>query len=410
MGTGFTISAFQRNLLILLALLLGVAVFLQGAPRTERAYDLDSANAMGLLALRLWLEEMGHRVEPLRDGERSLPQGDLRFVFPGMRAFSNAQADSLANWIEAGGTAVIIGPLPQDRALIERFAVEANPDVALVGRMRQAQPILPEQTGEWGGPNQVRGLNLAQAPEAVAVMVAEGLGGGSRVTVALQRSGEGLIWHLDTVYDLTNVTLRNENLASLVPALLRNREGATVWIDVHHLEPDPDAATQIASLQDWLYGTRMGLTVLALCLLTVAYLAFQGVRLGPPRRESGLLRKREAAEYVAAMAGLYQRGDRRDAVARQIKQRLKAELAREIGVAGDLEDGALVRAVGENTSFAPTGSQELARLEKLLARLEQPLNDEALLDAAVEAESLAALGGRQERRRSGSQAGTARDA
>jgi hypothetical protein len=165
-----------------------------------------------------------------------------------------------------------------------------------------------------------------------------------------------------------------------------------VLLDEYHLQPPPPEAREITGLQDWLYGTRWGLAILLLSGLTLLYLTFQGVRLGPPLQDAWRQRPREAAEYVEAMAGLYQRGNRRETVAQHIKRRLKTQLGKPLGLGADLDDAQFIHALREehthrSTATAPALTEEsLGKLAGLLERLEQPANDEALLQAAQEAD------------------------
>jgi hypothetical protein len=106
----------------------------------------------------------------------------------------------------------------------------------------------------------------------------------------------------------------------------------------------------------------------------------QGIRLGPPLRDETLTRNREAAEYVAAMAGLYQRGNRREAVAARLNRRLKGTLARRLGLAPDESHTAFIAALrAEHAGLDPEWSSQMA---DLFVRLQQPLNEDQLLQAA----------------------------
>lgn len=394
-----SVTRIQRNLLILLAGLLLVAVFVRSAPPIEEPYDLDAATPQGLLALRLWLAEMGYQVtrldvSPEEAFTGDMSPGEMLFIFPGQRAYTEDAAHRVAAWVEAGGVLVLIGPRPQDRALSDAFGVEQAQNSVLASHIRQTQPILPDRPARRPALGAVFGLDMTDAPAALAVLEAEpATGGERRVTAAVQAVGDGLVWHLDMNHDLTNAKLRNLDEAALVPALLRHSApGDTLLIDEYHLQPPPPEAREISGLQDWLYGTRWGLAVLLLSGLTLLYLTYQGVRLGPPLQDARLHRPREAAEYVEAMAGLYQRGNRRETVAQHIKRRLKTQLAKPLGLGADLDDAQFIHALREeqryrSTTTAPVLTEEsLGKLAGLLERLEQPGNDEALLQAAQEAE------------------------
>lgn len=381
-------SRRQQAILAGLALLLLVAVLWRGTGETTMPYDPQSATPQGTLALRLWLEEMGYSVTVHEEWSEELPPADLWIVFPGLGAHTQAEAAALADWVAAGNTLVIIGPPSQEDVLIEQFGVAERSDVGVVQRIRQLEPILPERPAQWPLLARVRGLDLAHAPLAQPVLAAAGPDEQARITAALQPWGAGRIWHLDAIHDLANATLHNEDHAALVPALLRqvSTGGHVVLSAVHLAAPLP--LTQISTLRDWLWGTRPGLAILLVCGLTVLFLALQGVRLGPPVDTTPQSRRREAAEYVAAMAGLYQRGNRRTVVAQRLKQQLKRRLAQLTGVDAGLADADfLARLAEQSPALSP---RQHVLLAETLRGLDAPRDDTQLLRLARTCDDLTA--------------------
>ncbi|MEX1018959.1 MAG: DUF4350 domain-containing protein [Litorilinea sp.] len=386
------LSRGQRNLLLALAALLALAVFWRGSAPPVIPYAPETPAPAGTLALWLWLEEMGYEVQPLEQAWTRVPAGDLLFVFPGQRTYTEAAAATLVEWVGAGGVLVLIGPSALDTSLIEAFGVAPAADALLVSHLRQTQPILPERPARWPAPGRVQGLDLRAAPGALPLVVAEaGAGSGERVTVALQARGAGQVWHLDAYHDFTNARLRNVDQAGLLPALLRGVPGGVpgsgrVLLDAYHLYPAPPTAGTPTDLRGWLFGTRGGLAVLLACGLTLAYLALQGIRLGPPLRDANLVQPRAAAEYVDAMAGLYQRGNRRAAVARQVKRRLKMRLAQIHGIAPGEADAPFVAQLAQVAGGL--SAAQVAQVSRLLAQLDRPLDDAQLLHAAQAAQTV----------------------
>jgi hypothetical protein len=380
---GSSISRGQRSLLWLLVSLLLIAAFFQAAPQAETPYDPDAASPAGLLALRLWLDEMGYQVERLESpfDERHAP--DLLFVFPNQRPYSAQVVAQMGAWVQAGGVLVLIGP--SDRALVEEFGVSQRSSMVWVSDVRQVQPILPDRPARYAWAGFAQGLYLNEAPGALPVLAI----GSERASAAVQQVGEGVVWYVDTLHDFTNETLRDPNQAALLPALLRlTPAGGVVMLDVYHLSPPPADAQAITSLQDWLYRTRWGWAFLLSCGALLAYLALQGVRLGPPLADQSLRRNREAAEYVEAMAGLYQRSRQHATIAQHLARRLKARVGHALRISPDLPNDQFLHALEQGDSHFSEG--QVASCRELLARLSRPVNEIELTRIAADADTLLA--------------------
>jgi hypothetical protein len=161
-----------------------------------------------------------------------------------------------------------------------------------------------------------------------------------------------------------------------VLALLRQAPpGALVVLDTFHVT-GPEAR-QASTLQDWLWGTPVGwATGFGLAVLFL-YLLLQGARLGPPLPVVAEGRRREAAEYVSAMAGLQRRARLGSAVVAHHRRRLKRELGRRFGISPDLDDRVFVERLGSVTDGvdgALTG-----RLGALLTELDSRPDDARLV-------------------------------
>ena len=358
----------------LFAVLLAAVAAVGATTRSERRYDLGSGGPQGLLALRLWLAELGYRVETNAGARFTLPaEAKLLFVYPNAQPYSAAEAAELSRWVERGGTLALIGPDGGDRQLIDAFGVRpllaplANPALPL----RQAQPWLPAAPAELGRLGLDAPLDLSGAPGAVAVVAAEG----GLATLAVQRRGAGLVWHLSRHHDLVNAGLRDGDQGHIALALLREvPAGALVVFDAYHLTGPVER--QAGTLQDWLYGTPAGWATLFCLVVLFVYLLLQGVRLGPPLPAPAATRRRAAAEYVTAMAGLQRRARLGRAVAAHHKRRLKLGLGRPLQLNPDLDDAVFVERLRQADDRLD--ERQLAAIRRLLADLDgQP--DEARL-------------------------------
>jgi hypothetical protein len=376
----------RRQSLLILGLFaaLIVAVLLFGrSERTDQLYDPDSRQPNGLLLLRRWLQTMGYAFTTTGRVEFTIPaDADLLLVYPGLASFSKDEAAALVRWVEEGGALAIIGS--SGVALADAFGYEfVSPNFnSMIRTARQTQPILPAAPAAWTGPGPVS-LPQAAAGAVPVLSVPDG-----ETAVWVQRRGEGTLWLLAQRYAFTNADLMEDEQPYLWLALLREIPvGGTIVLDTYHLfGPDPLASGRIRSIQDWLYGTPTGWATLFLLLVGLLYLLLSGRRLGPPLTIPMQGRRREAAEFVTAMAGLQRRARASDAVARHHRRRLLLALGRSYRIPADLDDREFLRQL---RLVDPTLSDErAARLEGVLAGLSSLPDEERLVALVAEADQI----------------------
>ena len=124
---------------------------------------------------------------------------------------------------------------------------------------------------------------------------------------------------------------------------------------------------RILTLLDWVYRTPGGWGVLFAVLASGLFLLLQGRRLGPPVVTLAERRRREAAEYVEAMALLSQRAGLRADVAAHQRRRLKRGLARRRPLDPELEDALFVQRLA--ASEPPLEPEHLAEVVQTLRAL-----------------------------------------
>lgn len=345
---------------LLFASLITTVVYLGTNRQRETPYDLNSGSEQGLLALRLWLDDLGYKVTMtgqerfiLVDERAQTINGlQLLFVFPGRQQFTEGEVEHLYRWLDRGNTLVIAGD-QRDPQLVRRFGVGSRPaPIAPQAGLRVLAPIVSTRSVVLGQLGSAPVLELSRVPEAVPVIGASGqaplpagqgqlqLTGLGRddlaVTAAVQKVGNGRIWHLSRHHDLTNATL-NEGQGVLVPALLRYLPPrATIIFDTYHLYgPEGPDQTGPPTIQTWLATTPPGWAIILSSASLGLYLLLAGRRLGPALPALTDLRRREAAEYVTAMAGLFRRVRARPMVVAYHRRRLVRRLARAFQLAPD---------------------------------------------------------------------------
>lgn len=383
--------ANSRAQLLLTMALLGLLLLFaltQSAPTEERAFDLTSPAPDGLLALRLWLKAMGYQSGEISGTTFVLPPTTaLLFIPPTHFPYEPEEAAQLADWVANGGTAVIIGPQARDDELFTTFGVRPGEATPLLFTVHAQQPLLPtvdamELSGAFAA------LDLSDAPAAVPFLV----NGDKQVTAALQRHGDGTVWHLTLHHSFVNEQLHDPAQATLLLAILRTvAPGSAVGFDTYHLWGAASSeAVAARSVQEWLYGTTWGWGLLFVLAVSALVLFLQGWRLGPPLPAQAEVRRREAAEYVIAMANLARRARHRTVVAEHLKRRLKRSLGHRVQIDATLNDADFVQQFDARAADLSIPDQPQARdVQALLHRLDQAKSDQQLIEAVEAIDKLA---------------------
>lgn len=363
-----------------------VAAVLSTPPPEPVPYDLNAGHPRGLLGLRLWLEELGygvHRIDGLRFAVPD--EAALLFVYPNQLAYTEEEAAALRDWVAAGHTAVIVGPGTEDGTLAENFGVRLAGESAFDSALTQSQPLIPDGAAtyerEWFMPSAV--LDLTDAPQAVPVLTI----GERGAVAAVQRVGDGTVWHLAPGVDLTNGGLQETQQGDLLPAILRGiPDGAVVAFDAYHLFGMSRVGEQIATLQDWLYRTPGGWATLFAMLAGGLYLVLQGRRLGPPLVTVEQTRGRQSAEFIEAMANLHRRAREQDDLVRHQQRRLKQGVSKRRAVSPDLADDLFLDALAH--AEPPLPAAQLAAVQEILHGLAGKPGERRLVQLAAAIDEL----------------------
>ncbi len=372
--------------LLLLGGLLLIVSALGSRPAQPLPFDLDSSAATGLRALNLWLQDMGYTVRRIGGMQFRLPaDADLLFVYPNQLSYSAAEAAALHAWVAEGRTLVIVGPHPEDAELERVFGVRSKPRDGFGLTEQQRQPLVPDGEAEymtdWNAGSEV--LDLEHAPAAVPMLVTEN----GQATAAVQQVGAGVVWHLTPGIAFANHGLAKENHGQLLPPLLRQAPpGGTLAFDTYHQFGVSRVGEQIATLQDWLYRTPAGwATFFAFAVFSV-FIVLYGRRLGPSVVTKAERRRREAAEYVAAMAALARRARLGKDVAHYQQQRLKRGLAKRRPLDPDLPDREFVDRLGY--AEPPLTAAQQAEVRQVLESLRRSPNEQQLVTLAAKVDAL----------------------
>jgi hypothetical protein len=212
---------------------------------------------------------------------------------------------------------------------------------------------------------------------------------GGEPVVAVQAVGNGVVWHLTPSNGMTNGALEFDDHGHFLPAILRTVPAAGVVVfDTYHQFGLSRVGERIATLQDWLYRTPTGWATLFAFVAGGLFLLLQGRRLGPAVPSAAERKRREAAEYVEAMANLARRAHISGDVARHHKERLKRGLARRRPFSAGLEDAEFVARLGESEPALPP--EQIAEIRGTLQALDSKLSEQDLVELAAKVDTILA--------------------
>lgn len=382
------------SLLVILLLLAGGLALGWRISTLRPAYHPQSKGATGTLALKTWLERMGFQVRGL-PVVMPQPPADVEMIllFPGSASVTAQDAKMLHDWAAEGHTLVLVAM--DDFALDTQFSLKRTDlSAELIPKtspLAQDIPLLPE------GPASLRpaapslqALKSHGTPAPATLPVLSQRADAARFpAVMVQKIGKGTVWHVTAQAAPTNQALQKD-AGYLVLAWLRTvPEGSAILMDLYHpLSPIPAHAFQPGKpgLLGQLLHTSWGVAILAAATLMFLFLLIQGRRLGPAIPSPQTIRRREAAEYVVAMAQLKQRARQRHTVARHQYRRLRIGLARHWSIDPSLPIEAFITALQEAND--PPSPAMLQRIETVLTALERAPSEAQLVRLAAEVDAI----------------------
>lgn len=373
-----------RILFLVIGLAVAFVVFTVLTAPAPRVPPLSVRGAApdGALALRLWLEESGYETRELTMIS-GLDDADVLFVLNPLLpyvndAYSEANAAALADWVRAGGRLIVSGYPYASDPILEPFNVRfegvASSSLEADALSNAAAPTLlnpPFEAVRLGTAFAV----LTDRADAVPHVVIR-----DQPVVVSFNEGRGQVWLVGALLPFTNQVLQEEGAARLIANLMNGvPRGAVVAFDeaVHGFGGSGDG---VPSFNAWLFTSAPGWGVIALIVFTFAYLALRGRRFGRAEPLPEDRPRREAVEYIQAMAGLFRRSGGRDEILAHYGGHLRRRLSERYGVDPRAESNALARMVAERDPAVD--EQALAALLRRLER--RQVSENELIAAAGE--------------------------
>lgn len=365
----------------LLALLTGLTILAAvQRPADDALPPLASFSARpdGAKALRLWLAELGYRVDDRPQTVFSPPENAaVALVLEPFYPVTAEDGAALEAWVEAGGLLVAAGDGPAMDGLLRRFDFRLAPLSAAVN-----VPALP-QTPLWASPPldaaepRARYYLQSARDDFVTHLAVDG-----RPVVVSFEQGDGRVILASSARPFSNAGLRSAGNA----ALALNAVGAAgrpgvVWFDEWHHGLRDTAELLAVGPGQWLRRTPAGQSVLLFAGLLFAALVLRGRHFGPSLPLPSDVSRRAPLEHLTATAQLSRRAGHRRAALGQYRLWLKRGLGQRYRLDPGLpDDDYVARLAGYNPALDEAG------LRSLLARLDQPDPSEAdLVALAAEA-------------------------
>ncbi|NOX61058.1 MAG: DUF4350 domain-containing protein [Chloroflexi bacterium] len=359
----------------------------ESASQWRPPYHPESKEPDGSLVLWRWLERMGYQTRRLPPTGTALPKDvDMIILFPGFEGFSIEDAEMLHDWVAAGHILVLVDI--QDDNLNEQFGVTRRwlTGAEFDPQLFQDLPLLPQAPAALT--TTIITDHRFVVPESLPVLSHRFKRKGFPAVV-VRTVGDGLVWHIGPEAAPTNKALQGD-IRHLIPALLRTMPpGGVILIDVYHpiMSWDETFAYQRQpTLWSYFYTTSWGRAIALAGVLSFFFLFLQGKRLGPPLPALREVQRREASEYVKAMARLKQRARQRQSVSQYRCRRFRFAIANAWHIDAGLSTHEFVAALRQ--SDAPPTRDQLQRIEQVLIGMDAISSEADLVRLAAEADAI----------------------
>ncbi|MDE0015306.1 MAG: DUF4350 domain-containing protein [Candidatus Poribacteria bacterium] len=294
------------------------------------------------------------------------------------KAPTEKEVRDIQDFVNTGGTLIVAGNTKVLDGLFSAFGLELQ---ELTDRLEFSEriieaPLFPEH------PVDDLRTKTDFVIETIGREVAVLYGRADDATIVTLRDGDRRAYFIASDYLFSRSGLRHRgnagflyNLMSTLPRNARIGLADRRYYTVETKPPDPFIA--------FVFRTPGGLGAIYICLTFFLFLVLRGRRFGKPL-DAQETNRRLSAEYVYAMTALYQKGNTRPAVLRQIRERFKADLGARWRVNPNLETVPFLEELALRG-----GVDEDGELRHLMADLDASVNisETRLLDIARRVEA-----------------------
>ena len=307
-----------------------------------------------------------------------LDRVDVLFLWQLGEALDKEEIEKIRNFVEGGGTLIVAGYHQALDSLLLDYGLEMRQASKLleISKRVPINPIFPNR------PVSEIYSKTKYSIRPIKRGVAPLYGHGEDYSVVTFRVGNGRAFFISCPYVFSYSGLKDDGNATFVYNLLttlprRARIGLAEY-RYYPFRPTHSAAPPIHLL----FKTPVGLGVLYIGLIVFVFLVLRGRRFGIPLVVAETHR-RFSSEYVSAMTTLYQKGNTRSAILKQIRDTFRSDLAARWNINPSIETASFVVEIAKRK---PIHTDEL---RELLTRLEphEDISEEHLLSLAKQVEA-----------------------
>lgn len=323
---------------ILVAVTIVAAAF-----QAQQAQDMPplsnhSSAPDGARALWLWLQALEYRVSDEVEDHFAIPkEAGIAFLLEPTREVTAREWQSLDNWVQDGGTLVIVGERMWTLLTARYYGFDYGYLAQRVDTLTPQTPLLT--LPPLSDPAHTQSLVWIEAksdqkdPHVVHLAA-----GGKPMLVSLER-GTGRVILGTIPFAFSNAGLKETGNPELVLNIVAaaRREGV-IWFDEWH-HGQRTERTAVIGPWSWLRRTSAGRSLLYAAAVVFVALALGGRHFGRPVPLPKTITRRAPLEYITAIANLSRRAGHRAAVLRHYHQQLKRSLGKRYRLDPTLHDG-----------------------------------------------------------------------
>lgn len=301
------------------------------------------------------LRELNFRVTEIEAAQPArLDQLDVLFLWKLDEALDTQEIEEIHHFVEDGGTLIVAGDHESLDSLLFNYGLEMRrASIPLkISRRIPVNPIFPNH------PVDEIYSNTNAAIQSMGRDMAPLFGQETDYSVVTFREGEGRVFFMSCPDIFTYFGLKDERNATFLYNLMttlphRARIGLAEWR--YYAFDSTETADPLFYL---LFKTPGGLGIAYIGLIVFLFLILRGRRFGKPLVVEETYR-RVSSEYVFAMTALYQKGNTRPAILKQIRDTFRLDLAARWRINSNLETATFVEEIAKRK---PIDTDELQQL------------------------------------------------
>ena len=303
---------------------------------------------------------------------------DVLFLWQLDKALDEGEIEEIHDFVEGGGTLIVAG----DRSAFDSLLLDYGLEMRKASKRMEISQRIPVDPYFPDRPVNEISSRTDFAIQPIERDAAPLFGKEMDYSIVTFREGDGRAYFMSCPYIFTDFGLGENGNARFLYNLmstLPRRAHIGLAESRYYAYGSTDTANPLIHL---LFKTPVGLSVFYIGLIIFLFLILRGRRFGMPLVVEEAHR-RFSSEYVLAMTALYQRGNTRSAILKQIRDTFRSDLAARWNINPSIESASFVEEIAKRK---PIDGDEL---QELLTRLEPhgDISEAHLLSLAKQVEA-----------------------